>query len=93
MNVITPYRQADGVSIRPERFGALVYRYDNRRLYFIHSHLAADFVAGLDGTRPLGQAVGDFVAQRALPESAGEMLLRTVDQLERMGILRAEPAA
>lgn len=93
MNVTARYRLADGVAIRPERFGALVYRYDNRRLYFIHSSEAADFVSGLDGTHPLDRAVEDFVAHNALPESAGETLLTTVAQLERMGIVSAVPAA
>jgi putative mycofactocin binding protein MftB len=93
MNVSSAYQQADGVSIRPERFGALVYRHDTRRLCFIRSHLAAEFVGSLDGTRPLAQAVEDFVARRALPEDAGDMLLNAVGELERMGIVQAVPTA
>lgn len=89
MNVSSAYQQAAGVSIRPERFGALVYRHDTRRLYFIHSHLVADFVLTLDGARPLGEAVEDFVNRRTLPGTAGATLLKTVGELERMGIVQA----
>ena len=32
VELATCYRLAPGVAIRPERFGGLVYRYDNRRL-------------------------------------------------------------
>jgi putative mycofactocin binding protein MftB len=89
MNIIGCYQLVRNVTIRPERFGALVYNYDNRQLYFIHSHLVADFLTGLDGARPLGEAVEDFVAQRALPASAADTLLDTVGKLERMGIVKA----
>ena len=93
MNVTAPYRLAQGVAIRSERFGALVYRYDNRRLYFIHSRDAADFVAGLDGARPLEEAVNDFVSHRALPSSTADTLVDTVGKLERMGIISVVPSA
>ena len=92
MNTAAHYRLAEGVAIRPERFGALVYRYDNRRLYFIHSRTAADFVGGLDGAHPLGQAVAAFVDRHALPPEAGDTLLGTLDQLETMGLICADPA-
>jgi mycofactocin biosynthesis protein MftB len=89
MNIVSCYQFVDNVAIRPERFGALVYNYDNRQLYFIHSHLVAEFMAGLDGGCPLGQAIEQFVAQRGLPASATDTLLHTVGQLERIGIVRA----
>lgn len=89
MNVTTPYKLADTVSIRPERFGALVYNYDNRRLCFLHSHLVADFVAGLDGARPLKEMLDEFVADRHLPDATGASVLRAVSQLEQMGVVRA----
>jgi putative mycofactocin binding protein MftB len=89
MNIISCYQLVENATIRPERFGALVYNYGNRQLYFIHSHLVADFMIGLDGGRPLGEAVEEFVTQRALPASAADTLLHTVGQLERIGVLRA----
>jgi putative mycofactocin binding protein MftB len=87
MNRIGCYQLAQNVAIRPERFGALVYNHDNRQLYFIHSHLVADFMIGLNGARPLGEAVEAFVAQRALPASAADTLLETIGRLERMGMV------
>jgi putative mycofactocin binding protein MftB len=90
MNRIGCYRLAENVAIRPERFGALVYNHGNRQLYFIHSHLVADFMIGLDGARPLGEAVEAFVAQRALPASATDTLLETIGRLERMGMVETK---
>jgi putative mycofactocin binding protein MftB len=92
MNFATCYRLAEGVAIRAERFGGLVYRYDNRRLYFLHSRDVADFVSGLDGLRPLQNALGDFLESRGLPTKTGETLVKTVAQLEKMGILVPAPA-
>lgn len=92
MNLATCYRLAEGVAVRSERFGGLVYRYDNRRLYFLHSRNVADFVSGLDGLRPLQKAIEDFLADRGLPTAAGGTLVKTVAQLEKMGILVPEPA-
>lgn len=89
MNIVNGYQIVHNVAIRTERFGALVYNYDNRQLYFIHSHLVADFIAALDGARPLGEAVGAFVAERGLPSSAAETLLHTLGQLERLGVVEA----
>ena len=82
------YRLAPGVAIRPERFGGLVYRYDNRRLYFLHSHQAVEFINGLDGNRSLQETLDDFLTSRTMPRSTTrETLVKTVAQLERMGIL------
>ena len=92
MNLATHYRLAEGVAVRSERFGGLVYRYDNRRLYFLHSRDVADFVSGLDGLRPLQTALGDFLESRGLPAKTGETLVKTVTQLEKMGILVPAPA-
>lgn len=89
MTLDRPYRLADGVALRAERFGALAYRYDTRRLYFIHSRDAADFVAGLDGSVPLGTAIAGFVARRALPVAMRECLLETTRRLEGIGLVSA----
>ncbi len=89
MNLDAPYRLARGVAIRPERFGGLVYRYDNRRLFFLHSHDLVDFVSGLNGSSPLGEALEDFLQARALPESARDIFIKAVTQLEKLNILDA----
>lgn len=92
MNLASCYRLADGVAVRSERFGGLVYRYDNRRLYFLHSREVADFVSGLDGLRPLQKALEEFLTYRGLPTAVSETLVKTVAQLEKMGILVPSPA-
>jgi len=81
------YRLAPGVALRPERFGGLVYRYDNRRLYFLRSHQTVDFVTHLDGRRSLEEALDAFLLARALPGSARETLVEAVARLTRLGIL------
>ncbi|MGB5065515.1 MAG: mycofactocin biosynthesis chaperone MftB [Candidatus Competibacter sp.] len=81
------YRLAPGVAIRPERFGGLAYRYDNRRLYFLHSHQAVEFVNRLDGSHSLQETLDEFLASQAMPQPVREMLVKAVDQLERLGLL------
>jgi putative mycofactocin binding protein MftB len=78
---------APGVAIRPERFGGLVYRYDNRRLYFLHSHQGR--VREASGWLSLitSATLDDFLADRQMPQSAAESLVKAVAQLERLGIL------
>ena len=41
------WRLDDRVSIRPERFGALLYHFDTRRLSFLKSPILLDVVRGL----------------------------------------------
>lgn len=83
------YRLARGAAIRPERFGGLVYRYDNRRLYFLYSRDLVDFVSGLDGTRPLGTELDAFLASRALPTSTRATFVQALAQLERLSLLES----
>ncbi len=87
MNLSVCYRLAPGVAIRRERFGGLVYRYDNRRLYVLHSHDVVNFVSGLDSVRPLGEALDDFLASRGFPEASRETLVKAIARLEELGIL------
>ena len=85
------YRLAPGVVIRQENFGGLVYRYDNRRLYFLYSHPVVEFVQGLDGKRPLQEALDSFLAAWVRsPSTTREALIKVVAQLERLGILTYE---
>lgn len=92
MNMVCPYRLAPGVALRPEAFGALVYRYDDRRLYVIHSLEAATFVSGLDGVRRMDDAIAEFVSRNGLSQAARDALLRTIEQLERKGVIASVDA-
>ncbi len=87
MNCAGRYRLAPGVTIRFESFGGLIYRHDNRRLYFLRSHEIAEFISGLDGLRPLDQAIAEFVASRGLAKALTSSLVAGVAQMEKMGIV------
>ena len=75
-------------SVRRERFVGLVYRYDNRTLLFLHSRPLVDFLARLDGERPLGEALEEFAVERGLGDGERQALENALDQLERKGIIR-----
>lgn len=92
MNLAARYRLADGVAIRAERFGGLIYRHDNRRLYFLRSQQAADFLIGLNGTRSLEQAIEDFRVSRGVATTLESELVGAVAQLARIGIVTLVPA-
>jgi mycofactocin system RPExFGAL protein len=92
MNTRTRYQLADGVAVRPERFGGLVYHYHDRRLYFLHSHELTDFVTGLTGEQPLAEAIDAFREQRSLPPETGETILRSLAALEKLGLLVPVPS-
>lgn len=87
MNLDARYRLSPDAAIRPERFGGLVYRHDNRRLYFLHSSQLVDFVRELDSARPLAQNINDFLASRSLPDSNRGILVRALTQLKKLGVL------
>ncbi len=89
MNLSTCYRLSRNAAIRPERFGGLVYRYDNRRLYFLYSRDLVDFVRALDGSRPLGAALDDFLIARALPSDARAVFVKALAQLAQLEVLDA----
>lgn len=51
------HRLASGVSLRPERFGALAYSFDTRKLSFLkHPDLVA-VVESLDGSRTVRESL------------------------------------
>lgn len=82
------YEIAPKVSVRPERFGGLIYRYDNRALYFLHSRPLVDFLLKLDGERPLDAALEEFAAERELGEGERKALENALGQLEGKGVIR-----
>jgi len=81
------YGLAPKVSVRPERFGGLVYRYDNRALYFLHSRPLVDFLLELDGTQPLGVALHEFAEDRGLGMEDRRNLENALGQLKKKGVL------
>jgi len=87
MNMDACYQLSRSAAIRPERFGGLVYRYDNRRLYFLYSRDVVDFVGALDGSRPLGQALDEFFRARDLPAASRPAFLRALAQLMSLEVL------
>ncbi len=91
MDLTHRYRLADGVAIRPERFGGLVYNYHNRQLYFLHSHDLTEFVRALRGEHPLADAIDAFRESRGLSVEASRAMLKPLAALERMGLLVRTP--
>ena len=81
------YTLSPRAAVRPERFGGLVYRYDNRRLYFLYSAELVEFLNHLAGDRSLERALDDFLAARQLPENARPVLLKALAQLKKLEIL------
>ncbi len=81
------YRLATQAAVRPERFGGLIYRYDNRRLYFLHSKELAEFVGGLDGAAPVGTALDSFLDANRLPDEARPKFEQTLAALGRLGVI------
>jgi len=88
VNAERSYEVPAQVAVRRERFGGLVYRYDNRALLFLHSRPLVDFLVGLDGERPLGAALEEFAAERGLGDGERRALENALEQLERKGIIR-----
>jgi putative mycofactocin binding protein MftB len=87
MNLSQPYQVAEGVAIRAERFGGLVYNYQNRHLYFLHSHELTELVRGLKGEQPLAAAIEAFHQSHALSPEAGEAMLKSLAALAKMGLI------
>ena len=88
VNTERSYEVPAKVAVRRERFGGLVYRYDNRALLFLHSRPLVEFLVGLDGERPLGAALDDFAAEKGLGEGERRALENALGQLEGKGIIR-----
>ena len=88
VNTEQSYEVPAKVSVRQERFGGLVYRYDNRALLFLHSRPLVDFLVELDGEQPLGAALEEFAVERGLDDGERRVLENALDQLERKGIIR-----
>lgn len=91
INAEQSYGIASQVSVRPERFGGLIYRYDNRALYFLHSRPLVDFLEVLEESgsgRTLGAALEEFAAEREMSEGDRKALENALGQLEGKGVIR-----
>lgn len=71
------------VSLRPERFGALAYSFDTRRLSFLKHPDLVQVVEALDGDRSVGEA---FTAAGIDPARSGAFL-RALDTLRTSGMV------
>jgi mycofactocin biosynthesis protein MftB len=76
------------VAVRRERFGGLVYRYDNRALLFLHSRPLVDLLLRLDGERSLEATLSEFAAERDLSEEQVRSLENALGQLEGKETIR-----
>lgn len=81
------YRVAPKVSVRPEKFGGLVYRYDNRALYFLHSKPLVELLTELDGERSLRENLDDFVGRNGLGLEQKKRIEAALAQLEKKGVI------
>lgn len=88
VNTEQSYEVPAKVSVRQERFGGLVYRYDNRALLFLHSRPLVEFLVELDGGQPLGMALEEFAVKRGLDDRERRALENALGQLEGKGIIR-----
>jgi putative mycofactocin binding protein MftB len=88
VNTEQSYEVPAKVSVRQERFGGLVYRYDNRALLFLHSRPLVEFLVELDGEKPLGVALEEFAVKRGLDDRECRALENALGQLEGKGIIR-----
>jgi putative mycofactocin binding protein MftB len=81
-------RLAPQVSVRPERFGGLLYRHDDRTLLFLRSRPLVDLLLGLDGTRTLAEALSELAAERGLGEGELQTIKEALGRLEERGMIR-----
>lgn len=87
MNVNEHYRLAAGVAVRDERFGGLIYHYDNRQLYFLHSHDITALIGSLTGEWPLRVELDRFCARCDVASDAGEAMIATLASLAKLGVI------
>jgi putative mycofactocin binding protein MftB len=84
-----PWRVGDGVALRPERFGALAYSFDTRRLSFLKSRRLFEIVRAL-AEHPSGRAA---CAAAGVPGDELEPIRRALATLADTGMIVLRSAA
>ncbi len=87
MDLDRKYRLAPGVSIRPEKFGALLYSYHKRQLYFLYNRPLVDFVSELESMPEVGTALDNFLTDRKLGAANKPVFVKALEKLEAMEVL------
>lgn len=81
------YRLAPYAALRREQFGGLIYRHDNRRLYFLHSPELVALLGSLEHGAPLGATLDAFVAANGLPAATRASFVQALARLEQLEVL------
>ncbi len=88
MDLVRRYVLSERAAVRRERFGGLIYRYDNRRLYFVHSKEVVDLLESLDGSLSLDESLDRFVSSRGLAPASRPALVDALARLHALEVLR-----